>query len=97
MDFTVDINGKGQLPIKCCLVLFVFFNILINCEDTDQTQHSVASDLGLHCLCLSRKMMQYFYRLIPLAVTKKKAFSCGRYYTCIYKEVPTLYQLIGHC
>ena len=55
MDFTVDINGKGQCPRKCCLVLFVSFSnfLLVNTEDTDQTPHSVASDLGLHCLSLS--------------------------------------------
>ena len=52
------INRKGQFPIRCCLVLFAFFLkkiMSVTNEDTDQTPHSVASDLGLHCLSLSRK------------------------------------------
>ena len=37
-------------------IICLFLNILlVNSEDTDQTPHSVASDLGLHCLFLSHK------------------------------------------
>ena len=57
IDFTVDIHGIGQFPIKCCLVLVVFFsNVLsVNSEDTIDMPHSVTSDLGLHCLSMSHK------------------------------------------
>ena len=69
----MDINEKGQFPIKCCLVFVVFFNILlVNTEDSDQTPHSVASDLGLHCLSLPRK--------------NDERFICANGYSCFKKE-----------
>ena len=76
----MDINGKAQFPIKRCLVLFVFLNILVNSEDTDQTPHSVASDLGLHYLSLSRKNDA---RLI-----------CANAYNCVIREDVFIWMLI---
>ena len=70
MDFTGDINGKCQFPIKCCLVLFFFFlnSLLVNSENPDQMPHSVASDQGLHCLFLSHKNNADLYGLMPIVV-----------------------------
>ena len=78
----MDINGKSQFPIKCCLVLFVLFKniMLVNSEDSDQTPHSVASDLGLHCLSLSRK--------------NDARFICANAYSCVIKEGFFIWTLI---
>ena len=77
----MDINGKGQFPINCCLVLFVFFKniLLVNSEDTDQMSHSVASDLGLHCLSLSCKNDARFICANAYSCDIKEDFSFGWY------------------
>ena len=56
------------------MVFFIFPQILIehsvrNCGDPDQTPHSVASDLGLHCFAyirMSHKMTLGLYGLSQL-------------------------------
>ena len=76
----MDVKGKGQFPIKCFLVLFVFSKniLLVNREDTDQMPHSVASDLGLHCLSLSRKNDARFIYANACSCDIKEDFSFGR-------------------
>ena len=38
-----------------------------NCEDSDQTPHSVASDLGLHCMPISHTKNAMFIWVICLS------------------------------
>ena len=56
MEFPTFINRLVSFHFKGCTVVFyIFIQISIehsvsNSGDPDQTSHSVASDLGLHCL-----------------------------------------------
>ena len=75
---------ESQFPIKCCLIVFVFFQeknvLLVNSEDTDQMPHFVAPDLGLHCLSLSPKN--------DARLTWANAYSCVFH---LDVNLPTLY------
>ena len=45
---------RGVASVLSLLLYFYCKYILANSEDPDQTPHYVASDLGLHCLPLTR-------------------------------------------
>ena len=54
------IFGQVHFLYKWCLLSFYYYHVFIenselnaNSADPDQTPHSVASDLGLHCLPMS--------------------------------------------
>ena len=41
----------------CRFILILMENLLANTVDSDQMSHYVASDLGLHCLPITRKKL----------------------------------------
>ena len=57
MDLSIPINSKSSFPILGVSgVLFHEYIFLsANSEDPDQTPHSAASHLGVHCLPMSQK------------------------------------------
>ena len=59
VDFSILINWTSPFPILGVSVFFFQFYSISNryscTEDPDQTPHSAASDLGLHCLPMSPK------------------------------------------
>ena len=49
------LNFRGVWCTFSFLFDFKYIFLLANSEDPDQTPHSAASDLGLHCLPMSQK------------------------------------------
>ena len=62
-----------------CTFSFLFYLrkifLLANSEDPDQTPHSVASDLGLHCLCPKNGTLG-LYGLISPMLTVSQQYPC---------------------
>ena len=73
MDLLWKKTGKANFQLSVIWYYFVSFKniLLVNSEGPDQTPHFVASDLGLHCLSLSVKLMQYL---------------CSNAYSCVIYE-----------
>ena len=56
--YQLDESTASFRGVWCTFSFYFYFEyifLLANSEDPDQTPHSVASDLGLHCLPMSQK------------------------------------------
>ena len=107
----------SPFPISGVSVLFSVLSVVIeislcnaNCEDPDQTPHSAASDLGLHCLSMSfiwdcrHKWVNWFCPLSNGVCSKRKDIRskffllnetfCRQGLACSIKELLDEWQIV---